>query len=361
VVDRNQSWNSDPQNANLLDHEQGHLDIAEAAARAAQAEVNQLLANGGLTGHGANDAAAQADLENQVQQIFNRHNNNAQQQYDDNTNHGTNPQQQAQARAGQRAALAGPNQNPANRRGPNANSRTGNSITFDAGVGRLTIDQDFIVEVLPTDLPFVPDPFDPILGVQLFMPTFSLVQETFDSQFFFKAEGPHPQVKLDDGTLTYFAADLDYMLYDPRRNMFYGLTTSFASLSGFSHFVDEMIKTGTSDDLTLFGVEFFPDHDFFAATAGLTNSASDSGTDGAGQRRVAPVPEPSTLALFGIGTLSLFGYGWRVRMKKGTTIRHQATAEAMKRAIAGVHNEPQSVPFRSHQCIDRSPDLHATH
>ena len=66
-VDRRQSWTTRPTDERLLDHEQGHFDVSELNARRIQKKFNELISSGGIIGHGSDETAAIADMNQQVE------------------------------------------------------------------------------------------------------------------------------------------------------------------------------------------------------------------------------------------------------------------------------------------------------
>jgi hypothetical protein len=107
-VDRRQSWTLRPTDDRLLDHEQGHFDITEMCARRLQKKFDELIASDSIVGHGSDDAAAIADMNQQVDshvQEFLDLEHKRQSQYDITTRHGTNHLAQSDERQKQIAAL----------------------------------------------------------------------------------------------------------------------------------------------------------------------------------------------------------------------------------------------------------------
>jgi Bacterial protein of unknown function (DUF922) len=94
-------WNKEPTDLRLLDHEQGHFDIAELNARRAQKTFDKLIADKALVGHGRDERAAVADLDKKIHDemkaIFDQE-NDAQIEYDRTTNHGRDFAAQAKQR-----------------------------------------------------------------------------------------------------------------------------------------------------------------------------------------------------------------------------------------------------------------------
>ncbi len=108
ILKRDQSWNAQPNNARLLDHEQGHFDLAELNARRMRQNIAKLLTGAGLVGKGRDRAAADANLEELLRarlKVFNDRDVQDQEQYDQITRHGTKPIEQAEQRKAQREAL----------------------------------------------------------------------------------------------------------------------------------------------------------------------------------------------------------------------------------------------------------------
>jgi len=107
-VDRRQSWNTRLTDDRLLDHEQGHFDLTELWARRIQKKFNDLISAGAIVGHGADEATAVADLDQQVdtrvQELLDLE-HKEQDQYDITTHHGTFHKSQADERQKQLAAL----------------------------------------------------------------------------------------------------------------------------------------------------------------------------------------------------------------------------------------------------------------
>jgi hypothetical protein len=70
VVDQSKSWNSQKSNRNLLDHEQGHFDLAAIYAIRMQCDFEKQLAEGrGIKTVGANEADAALALQREVDRL----------------------------------------------------------------------------------------------------------------------------------------------------------------------------------------------------------------------------------------------------------------------------------------------------
>lgn len=268
-IDPNQSWNSDPDDPNLMDHEQGHADEEEIAVRKAQAEIDKLIKEGKLKGEGETEEEAKKDLEDKIQKIIDKHKDKKQEKYDEKTGHGTKDKEQKEERERQKKELKDANVSSDHQLGPNAKSWT-SAVIYEPGWG-LIFEATVIDEVFSIDPCFIPDPYDPVLGAQLVMPSFSLVGETSDGEFFFQAEVGAATMKIQHGLITFLSTEMTYMMYCPIENMFYGLGKGFISElpEGISTYVDGVCEALTSDKLTLFGVEMHPDTDFMAMTGGF--------------------------------------------------------------------------------------------
>ncbi len=101
-------------NASALDHEQGHFDITQVFALEAQLAMKKQLADGKtLVGRGEDVAAAFADLQNKVAEhlkpVYDR-TAVAQSQYDQQTDNGAHPANQAAHRKRQIELLKALNQ-----------------------------------------------------------------------------------------------------------------------------------------------------------------------------------------------------------------------------------------------------------
>ena len=300
VMDTAESWNTEPTDSDLMKHEQGHFDLAEIAAKKAQAAINKALKDGKLKGTGKTVAEALADTEKKVEAIIEAYKKElkaAGVAYDKATDHGRNDKKQAAEEAKIKATLESLNTDASKKTGAEADSGTQQSIKFDAALQRLTIDQNFITGVHGTDLPFVPDPNDPILGAAVLMPGFTLLGSTFSGQYFFRADGLDPTMQMVNNGVSLFRSTLDYMLFDPGLNLLFGISGGYVAPAGISHFIDEIMANAGLAGLALFGIEFMPDQDFFALTAGFTVSGSSAGSNLEGFRLINPVPLPATWAL----------------------------------------------------------------
>ena len=92
------SWNSSPDDAKLMDHEQGHFDIAAISATQAQAKILVMIEKGRLKGQGKDMAAAKKDLDDRFAKVFKECVDQFYQQdryYDKETRHGGDPAAQA--------------------------------------------------------------------------------------------------------------------------------------------------------------------------------------------------------------------------------------------------------------------------
>lgn len=66
IVDRRKSWNAAPEDAALMDHEQGHFDISALTAARLQARFDRLIKDKSLRVMGADRAAALQEMEKKV-------------------------------------------------------------------------------------------------------------------------------------------------------------------------------------------------------------------------------------------------------------------------------------------------------
>ena len=108
ALDRARSWNTQPQSARILDHEQGHFDIAEIQARLGVEKLNKALAERKYIGRGKTEVEARADLEKQLKKEFDAlvaQLLTAQTDYDHATQHGLATAAQAEARKAQKEQL----------------------------------------------------------------------------------------------------------------------------------------------------------------------------------------------------------------------------------------------------------------
>jgi hypothetical protein len=288
--DPSKSWISDPCDPcdpwdpcdlpKIRGHEEGHLDEAQIAAREAQADFNKEIEDGTLKGIGNSDANAVKDYNDKFNKKFYRHVgdlNDSDDKYDNDTEHGADPNAQKKARQEQKNKLK---RSTTQKKEPDANSATGHSCTYHPDFGLAFTDN--LIEM-------VPDPLDPIIGAELIMPVFHLVGQTADGEFFFQAEVGHSTVEIRKDNQTYLSTRMDYILYSPTENMFYGLGMGFWSdmPEGISAYVDGVCQALISKNtLTLYGVEIYPDANFMSLTNGFTTSADCPALINSGMRIV---------------------------------------------------------------------------
>lgn len=107
-VNTKQSWIKDRKDLPLIDHEQGHFDIAEIFARSACQTLEERLSEEPLTAEGKTLEAAlkelEAKLHKQLEPFF-AASSKAQYQYDQETAHGLIPDKQQAHRAQQKKKL----------------------------------------------------------------------------------------------------------------------------------------------------------------------------------------------------------------------------------------------------------------
>ncbi|MCJ7778628.1 MAG: hypothetical protein MUP16_09975, partial [Sedimentisphaerales bacterium] len=278
--DPNKSWNSDTNDPNIMKHEKGHLDIEEKAAREAQAEIDKKIENGELKGVGKDPNEAIADVNDKIQKIIDEHVDKHHEKYDDDTIRGYDEEEQKKATDELENDLTAPNKDPDKKIPPDAESASNNSCTYNPGLG-LAFENNIIVSV--------PDPLDPIIGAELIMPVFNLVGQTVYGEIFFQSEAGASTVEIRKDNQTYLSVEMDYMLYSPTENMFYGLGMAFQSdmPEGISAYVDGVCQALTSKNtLTLYGVEIYPEADFMVLTDGFTTSGDCPTLNTSGMRIV---------------------------------------------------------------------------
>ena len=95
------SWNASPGDAELMDHEQGHFDIAAISAAQAQAKMSVMIDKGQLQGQGKDTDAAKKDFDVRFAKVFKEfldQFHQADRYYDQQTRHGADPAAQARRR-----------------------------------------------------------------------------------------------------------------------------------------------------------------------------------------------------------------------------------------------------------------------
>jgi hypothetical protein len=101
-------WNAVPESPRVLDHEQGHFDLAEIFARRLQRRFDDLMAGKNASWRGRTDRAAREALEKEIKKVADDAYAalaEAQAAYDKETRHGTRPRAQREHRRSQRQAL----------------------------------------------------------------------------------------------------------------------------------------------------------------------------------------------------------------------------------------------------------------
>jgi hypothetical protein len=116
AVDREKSWNATPGDAELLDHEQGHFDLAAVYAAKLQAELLGLMTRGDLTFTAKTEAAGRQALDDRLKKLLNSTLDELRaedQRYDRETRHGNDRTEQAKHRAHHRRLLSELKKTPA--------------------------------------------------------------------------------------------------------------------------------------------------------------------------------------------------------------------------------------------------------
>lgn len=102
LFDRSQSWNAQPGDLRLLDHHQGHFDLAEIAAREAERQLRLLTRPPQrLIGRGMSEPEAVRDLDRQIQEHLAGHAESLKRDleyFDQVTRYGTLPEVEARER-----------------------------------------------------------------------------------------------------------------------------------------------------------------------------------------------------------------------------------------------------------------------
>jgi hypothetical protein len=102
VVFRDKSWNIAPGDADLLDHEQGHVDLATIYALRARAVVRRMLARGELTVTAKDEATAKKEFEKRLKKTLDDELaalSEENRRYDRETRHGGDRERQREHRA----------------------------------------------------------------------------------------------------------------------------------------------------------------------------------------------------------------------------------------------------------------------
>lgn len=108
VVEPTKCWTTVPESLRVLDHEQGHFDLAEIAARRTEKHFAGLVRNRKATANGRDRRAAERGLDAQIKKAMQEVYDSlaeAQKTYDEETRHGTAILTQSRHRAWQRVEL----------------------------------------------------------------------------------------------------------------------------------------------------------------------------------------------------------------------------------------------------------------
>jgi len=188
------------------------------------------------------------------------------------------------------------------RRSSNAQSRSNDSLTFDAISQTLDFDEDVIVGV--ELLGGTTDLTDAIIGAEVLLPTFELSEIGPDGVVRFVNASSDPlSIVGDDGE--FLRADLEVLLWNGTELFGFGTEALFSGTNGLpdlgSDFVASMVNAQDADegfdDHLLFRI--FPDEDLDLLTAGFTVSGTTAFANRLGlvESGLFPIPEPSSLVL----------------------------------------------------------------
>ena len=108
MIHRDRSWNLQPDDVELLDHEQGHFDATRILAGIVQKRLDELLQQRSFVGNGPTPVAAKERLEDrlrgELQPLLDQH-EKIQREYDQATRNGRDRAAQAAYRARQQEQL----------------------------------------------------------------------------------------------------------------------------------------------------------------------------------------------------------------------------------------------------------------
>ncbi len=108
AVDPAKCWNLVPESSRVLDHEQGHFDVAEIFARRMQQRFDELMAGKNASTNGRTERTARETLEKEIKRVTEEAYTElakVQATYDKETAHGTRPRAQREHRHWQRQEL----------------------------------------------------------------------------------------------------------------------------------------------------------------------------------------------------------------------------------------------------------------
>jgi hypothetical protein len=108
VIVPEKCWNTSPESRRVLDHEQGHFDLAEVAARRAEQHFAGLIRDGKITATGMDKQSVQRAIDRAIKKEMDavyESLDKAQKTYDEETRHGTALVAQRRYRQWQRAEL----------------------------------------------------------------------------------------------------------------------------------------------------------------------------------------------------------------------------------------------------------------
>jgi Bacterial protein of unknown function (DUF922) len=108
AIEPERCWNSVPESPRVLDHEQGHFDLAEIFARRLQRRFDELMAGKNASASGLTERVARESLEKELKKIADdtyEALTEAHATYDNQTRHGTRPRAQREHRRWQQQEL----------------------------------------------------------------------------------------------------------------------------------------------------------------------------------------------------------------------------------------------------------------
>jgi hypothetical protein len=198
------------------------------------------------------------------------------------------------------------------------------SLDYNATTGILSIHDDTVIKT--------PLANDPILGAALSFPDFQFKGLTLDGSLaVFWPTDSTPYVMAQGGSV-YQESSIPFLLYDTAENQFLAplIDTTLAGVAPGSPFFDPNLANVSSpflnsldDILNPSSADFDPNANLYISISpdvsfsAMTNDFTSSALTGANDLEFVgdPVPEPSTLVVFGLGFGGLLGYLWRQRKR----------------------------------------------